>query len=101
MIVARSTTSTSHSIARPSFLKRHKAPHVRSPRNRGKSTAVGGGGLVPPHDIEAEESVLGALLLSGRVMQHLALEVGLREDDFYRERHSLIYAAMCALLHAG
>ena len=62
--------------------------------------AVGGAGLVPPHDIEAEESVLGALLLSGRVMQHLALEVGLREDDFYRERHSLIYAAMCALFHA-
>ncbi len=57
--------------------------------------------LVPPHDIEAEESVLGAVLLSGRVLQHLTLEVGLRETDFYREQHSLIYAAMCALCHAG
>ena len=59
------------------------------------------GGLVPPHDVEAEQSVLGAILISGRVLQHLALEVGLREGDFYRERHSQIYGAMCALFHAG
>ncbi len=68
-------------------------------RNRGQSSPVGG--LVPPHDVEAEQSVLGAILISGRVLQHVALEVGLREDDFYRERHSQIYAAMCALFHAG
>jgi replicative DNA helicase len=57
--------------------------------------------LVPPHDIEAEQSVLGAILISGRVMQRLAIEVGLREDGFYRETHSDIYAAMCALFHTG
>jgi replicative DNA helicase len=57
--------------------------------------------LHPPHDIEAEQSVLGAILLSGRVMHHLALEVGLREDDFYRDQHRHIYAAMTALVHAG
>ena len=57
--------------------------------------------LVPPHDIEAEQSVLGAILISGRVMQHLALETGLRDDDFYRDAHRHIYAAMCQLFHAG
>lgn len=57
--------------------------------------------LVPPHDIEAEQSVLGAILISGRVMQHLALETGLREDDFYRDRHRHVYAAMVALFHSG
>jgi replicative DNA helicase len=62
---------------------------------------AGAGGLVPPHDIEAEQSVLGAILISGRVLQHVALEVGLREGDFYRQAHSDIYAAMCALFHAG
>jgi len=57
--------------------------------------------MVPPHDIEAEQSVLGAILLSGRVMHHLALEVGLGEEDFYRDQHRHIYAAMTALVHAG
>lgn len=57
--------------------------------------------VVPPYDIEAEQSVLGSILVSGRVMQHLALETGLREDDFYRDAHRHIYAAMCALFHSG
>ncbi len=59
------------------------------------------GALAPPCDIEAEQSVLGAILLSGRVLQHVALESGLREEDFYRDQHRHIYAAMCALFHAG
>jgi replicative DNA helicase len=42
-----------------------------------------------------------ALLLSGRVLRHLTLEVALREDDFYREQHGLLYAAVCPLFHAG
>jgi replicative DNA helicase len=53
--------------------------------------------LAPPHNIEAEESVLGAILLSERTMYSLVIEEGLRADDFYRERHRLIYAAMLGL----
>jgi replicative DNA helicase len=53
--------------------------------------------LTPPHNIEAEESVLGAILLSERTMYSLVIEEGLRADDFYRERHRLIYAAMLGL----
>src|ERR1700728_257887 len=53
--------------------------------------------LAPPHNIEAEESVLGAILLSERTMYSLVIEEGLRPGDFSRERHELIYAAMLGL----
>jgi replicative DNA helicase len=53
--------------------------------------------LAPPHNIEAEESVLGAILLSDRTLYSLVIEEGLRADDFYRERHRLIYGAMLGL----
>jgi replicative DNA helicase len=53
--------------------------------------------LAPPHNIEAEESVLGAILLSERTMYSLVIEEGLRAEDFYNLRHELIYKAMLGL----
>src|ERR1700730_11215585 len=53
--------------------------------------------LAPPHNIDAEESVLGAILLSERTMYSLVIEEGLRAEDFYRERHRAIFAAMLGL----
>ncbi|HUA11435.1 MAG TPA: replicative DNA helicase [Solirubrobacteraceae bacterium] len=55
------------------------------------------GGVSPPHSIEAEQSVLGAILLSDRALYALVIEEGLQAEDFYRERHGVIYAAMLAL----
>ncbi|MBA2637107.1 MAG: replicative DNA helicase [Solirubrobacterales bacterium] len=52
---------------------------------------------VPPHSLEAELSVLGAILLSERALYALVIEEGLRPDHFYRERHAAVYAAMLAL----
>src|SRR5689334_11130790 len=54
-------------------------------------------GLTPPHNLDAEQSVLGAILLSDRSLYALVIEEGLRADDFYRERHELIYEAMLSL----
>jgi replicative DNA helicase len=53
--------------------------------------------LAPPHNIDAEESVLGAILMSERTMYSLVIEEGLRAEDFYRERHRAIFAAMLGL----
>jgi len=53
--------------------------------------------LAPPHNIEAEESVLGAILLSERSMYSLVIEESLRAEDFYRETHRTIYGAMVEL----
>ncbi len=51
----------------------------------------------PPHSIEAEQSVLGAVLLSDRVHYAFVIEEGLRPEDFYRERHRVIYESMLDL----
>ncbi len=53
--------------------------------------------MTPPHNLEAEQSVLGAILLSSRTLYPLVIEEGLRPEDFYRERHGTIYDAMLAL----
>src|SRR5436309_13790760 len=53
----------------------------------------------PPHDLEAEMSVLGAILISDRTLYALVIEEGLKAEDFYRERHRLIYESMLALYH--
>src|SRR3954471_3143634 len=51
----------------------------------------------PPHNLEAEQSVLGAILLSDKAMYGLVIEDGLRPEDFYRDQHRVVYAAMLDL----
>lgn len=55
------------------------------------------GPLAPPHSLEAERAVLGGIMLSDRAMPGLRMEEGLLAEHFYRDRHRLIWAAMCAL----
>jgi len=57
--------------------------------------------LTPPHDLNAEVSVLGAMLLSERAIYGLVIETGLRPEDFYRDHHRTIYAAILELYDAG
>jgi replicative DNA helicase len=45
--------------------------------------------------------VLGAILLDGRHLSSMILDVGLTEDDFYREAHGQVFAAMRALQQAN
>ncbi len=58
-----------------------------------------GGPRVPPHNLEAEESVLGAMLLS-RDATAAALEV-CSGTDFYKPSHALIFDAVTALYGQG
>jgi replicative DNA helicase len=52
---------------------------------------------VPPHNEEAEASVLGAILLTEQALDGVLLEIGLRAHDFYRPRHQVIFQAMIRL----
>ena len=61
--------------------------------NRRRSGSVG---RVPPHNLEAEESVLGALLLSREAIGTVS-ELGLTPEDFYRPAHRHIYDAVRSL----
>lgn len=57
-------------------------------------------GRVPPHNLAAEESLLGALLLSRDVVGQVA-ELGLLVDHFYKPSHQHIYTAIRGLMTAG
>ena len=58
-------------------------------------------GVAPPHSLEAEQSVLGAMLLSERTHYAFVIEEGLRAEDFYRERHRMVYETMLTLVTAS
>jgi replicative DNA helicase len=47
---------------------------------------------VPPHSIDAEQAVLGGLMLDERAWERIADK--LSEDDFYRKDHRLIFRAI-------
>ena len=50
---------------------------------------------VPPHSIEAEQAVLGGLMLAPEAYDRVADK--LTDRDFYRRDHQLIYRAICEL----
>ena len=51
---------------------------------------------VPPHSIEAEQSLLGALLLDNQAFDRVADLVG--EEDFYRDDHRRIWRHIARLI---
>ncbi len=55
---------------------------------------------IPPHNLDAERAVLGAVLLEGREALPRVVEV-LRPSDFYTEAHRAIYQAMLTLFDRG
>jgi len=65
-------------------------------RDSGRSAA----GRVPPHNLNAEESLLGALLLSREVVGQVS-ELGLQVEHFYKPSHQHIYAAIRGLMATG
>ena len=50
---------------------------------------------LPPQNIEAEQSVLGSLLIDPDAI--IKVGIFLRPEDFYRETHQIIYRAIVAL----
>ena len=54
---------------------------------------------VPPHSIEAEQAVLGGLLLDPAAWDNVADVV--RQEDFYRPDHRLIFAAIAQVAGDG
>jgi replicative DNA helicase len=49
----------------------------------------------PPHSIEAEQGILGGLMLDNTAWELIADQ--LQAEDFYRQDHRLIFRAIAAL----
>jgi hypothetical protein len=72
----------------------------RRPRAaRGRLRPVPEPGREPPHNLEAEEAVLGAVLAAGRLLGEVAAV--LEEADFYRPAHRTIWRAILRLADRG
>lgn len=54
---------------------------------------------LPPHNIEAEEAVLGAILLDGDVIW--SVRSTLKPEQFFREKNRMVYEAMLGLADHG
>lgn len=60
---------------------------------------IGALGRIPPQNVEAEQSVIGSMLLEKEVIP-IILEI-LKSDDFYREDHKEIFEAVMELFDRG
>jgi len=59
------------------------------------------GPVAPPQNLEAEQSVLGAVLLSDTALPALIIDERLHPEDFYREAHGIVFGAMLDLHNGG
>lgn len=60
-----------------------------------EDTTRSNGGRVPPQDVVAEKSLLGAIMLSDETMADVLTLI--RPDDFYEKRHQIIFRIMAEL----
>ncbi len=56
---------------------------------------------VPPQNLEAESSVLGAMMVAEGAIAPVILDVRLHDEDFYRERHRIVFRAITGLYEQG
>jgi replicative DNA helicase len=61
------------------------------------SAVMASAARVPPQSVEAEQAVLGGLMLDPKALARVTLD----ESDFYRRDHALIYRAICDLESLG
>ena len=71
----------------------------RRPSPRGHLRPVPEPDRPPPHNLEAEEAVLGAVLTAGQLLEDVAAV--LEEANFYRPAHRAIWRAMLRLADRG
>ncbi len=67
---------------------------------RGNHSERPRGPRVPPHHLEAERSVLGAILLNNEAI-HRVVELGIEPRDFYLEPHGRVFETLLSLSARG
>jgi replicative DNA helicase len=71
------------------------SPGARNPNGPGRGPTAESAALgdrLPPQHLEAERGVLGSILLDNDVLHDIV--IFLRAEDFYRDAHQVIYAAI-------
>jgi replicative DNA helicase len=79
-----------------------QSPGTGKPNGSARGSKAESGALgdrLPPQHLEAERGVLGSILLDNEVLHDIIMF--LRADDFYRDAHQVIYAAIRELYDKG
>jgi len=83
----------------------HTLSAAGKPRSTTKGMATPAQALatapIPPQNLDAEESVLGAMMLSPLAIGAVTESVNLSAADFYRESHGRVYKAILSLYAKG
>lgn len=56
---------------------------------------------MPPQDLHAEQCVAGGMLLTKDAIEDVLLDVKLKERDFYKPAHQIIFRAICDMYAKG
>ncbi len=83
----------------PLILERHAMSEPLAFPAQARRPAGLEGVRVPPHSVEAEQAVLGGLMLDNQSWDSVADR--LTVEDFYRRDHQLVFKAIAALATAG
>src|ERR1043165_1575569 len=75
------------------------ATPLEASRRRPTPTAPAAAGRTAPHNLQAEESLLGAMLLSRDAIA-TAVEI-CSAEDFYRPIHGHVFDAICSVYGGG
>ncbi|MBO0732542.1 MAG: replicative DNA helicase, partial [Acidimicrobiaceae bacterium] len=87
-------------VLTPDDPRRSQTDSRQPAQGAGRARASGSaGGRIPPHNLDAEQSLLGAMLLSRDAIA-AAVET-CRADDFYKPGHAHIFDAACSLYSQG
>src|SRR5690606_37366436 len=77
--------------ARRTYVRSGGAPSIGRSMSAPQVTnghGFAGAPVAPPQNLEAEQSVLGAVLLSDTALPALIIDERLNPEDFYRESHA-------------
>lgn len=61
------------------------------------ASRASGAAPAPPQNLDAERSVLGAMLVASKALHAVRVETGLVADHFYLDSHRDIFRAICAV----
>ena len=82
------------------FAREYRGPHLVQSIDDARRRSTSAAGRIPPHNLEAEESILGAMLLSRDAIT-AAVEHHLAIGDFYKPAHGHIFDAIMSLYGQG
>ncbi|HTK16605.1 MAG TPA: DnaB-like helicase N-terminal domain-containing protein, partial [Acidimicrobiia bacterium] len=77
-----------------------RRPPAAGPGSARAFAGAPGVGRIPPHNLEAEESLLGAMMLSREAIT-AAVEAHIESGDYYKPAHGVIYDAALSLHARG